>query len=231
MTIDEMNYALSRLERLLDDLRTFDPHTVKDRDDPDIGVLENSIDNFLAVTFGHGTREYNLYVKAKEIDTAPLIGPPDPMLGIGSSVPLDEVIQGLIRGKERAIKILKGIKKNLNEEIKLASPENFDKEEKDVHTNPSSREVFIIHGTNHGTRDKVARFLEKLELSPIILEEEANKGRTIHQKFRDLSQVAFAVALFTPDDLGSPADNPASRKPRARQNVVYELVFFGQIRR
>ena len=35
-----------------------------------------------------------------------------------------------------------------------------------------------------------------------------------------------AVVLFTPDDVGGPADESASMRPRPRQNVVYELGFF-----
>lgn len=219
LTVDDMKNALSRLERRLDDLTAFDPGAVKDRNDPKIKVLENSIDDFLTGTFGYGTVEYKRYATATIIDTAPI--------GFGHPIPMAKVVQGLHHGKEKAIGILKGIQRNFEEEIELAAPENFDKEKKEVHANPKSREVFIIHGTDHGTRANVARFMEKLELSPIILDEAANKGRTIHQKFRDHSRVAFAVALFTPDDVGRPADNSAPMKPRPRQNVVYELVPYG----
>ena len=218
LTVDDMRNALSRLERRLDDLRAFDPDKVKNRDDPKIRVLGNAIDDFLTGTFGYGTVEFKRYATAKIIDTAPI--------NFGHPIPMAEVIQGLHHGKEKAIGILEGIQKNFEEEIELAAPEKFDEEKKEVHANPKTREVFIIHGTDHGTRAKVARFLEKLELSPIILDEAANKGRTIHQKFRDHSRVAFAVALFTPDDVGRPADDSAPTKPRPRQNVVYELGYF-----
>ncbi len=86
--------------------------------------------------------------------------------------------------------------------------------------------VFIVHGHDDGTKNTVARFIEKLGLQPIILHERPNKGRTIITKFREESAaVGFAVVLMTPDDVGRAAD-AVELKPRARQNVVFELGFF-----
>jgi predicted nucleotide-binding protein len=91
----------------------------------------------------------------------------------------------------------------------------------------NSRSVFVVHGRDSSTRDTLARFLEKLRLTPIILHEQPNKGRTIIEKFVDYSDVGFAVVLLTPDDRGGLfADPYESQKPRARQNVILELGFF-----
>lgn len=95
---------------------------------------------------------------------------------------------------------------------------------------PKTRTVFIVHGTDEASKEKVARFLEKLKLDYIILHEQPNKGRTIIEKFEDYSSVAFAVVLLTPDDIGSEmtdgvADG-AKMQMRARQNVVFELGYF-----
>ncbi len=96
------------------------------------------------------------------------------------------------------------------------------------HTKPIyPNRVFVVHGHDGGTRDTVARFLEKLSIECIILHEQPNKGRTIIEKFEDYSDVGFAVVLLTPDDKGGPADQPPQQQqPRARQNVVLELGFF-----
>jgi predicted nucleotide-binding protein len=91
---------------------------------------------------------------------------------------------------------------------------------------PSSRRVFIVHGHDDGIKETVARFLSKLDLEPVILHEQPNQGRTIIEKFENYSDVAFAVVLFTPDDIGHAAGKEADAKPRARQNVVLELGFF-----
>jgi predicted nucleotide-binding protein len=55
--------------------------------------------------------------------------------------------------------------------------------------------------------------------------EEPNKGRTIITKFREeATDIRFAVVLMTPDDSGGKVGSDS--KPRARQNVVFELGFF-----
>ena len=91
---------------------------------------------------------------------------------------------------------------------------------------PSSNKVFVIHGRDEGTRELVARFLEKLELKPVILQEQPSEGRTIIEKFEAHADAQFAVALLTPDDAGSLQDGRNNLKPRARQNVIFELGFF-----
>jgi predicted nucleotide-binding protein len=90
----------------------------------------------------------------------------------------------------------------------------------------NSRRVFVVHGHDDGLKETVARFLTKLDLEPIILHEQPNRGRTIIEKFEAHADVAFAVVLFTPDDMGYPAGKVGESKPRARQNVVLELGFF-----
>ena len=89
-----------------------------------------------------------------------------------------------------------------------------------------SNEVFIVHGRDEAAKHAVARFLEKLGLEPIILHEQANKGRTIIEKFEDYSLVGYAVVLLTADDVGKLASQEPKLSPRARQNVVFEWGFF-----
>ena len=95
-------------------------------------------------------------------------------------------------------------------------------------TNTSERtntnQVFLIHGRDQGTRETVARFLENLGLEPVILQEQPDQGRTIIEKFEQYAQANFAVALFTPDDVGGLAED--SLQPRVRQNVVFEFGYF-----
>ena len=86
--------------------------------------------------------------------------------------------------------------------------------------------IFIVHGRDESARETVARFLERLELEPVVLHEQPNEGRTIIEKFEDYAGVGFAVVLLTPDDLGALKDEKDNLKPRARQNVVFELGYF-----
>ena len=81
---------------------------------------------------------------------------------------------------------------------------------------PNSNQVFVVSGRDEGATDTVARFLETLELDPVILREQPNEGRTIIEKFEDYAQVRFAVVLCTPDDVGALAAERSQLKPRPR---------------
>ena len=92
--------------------------------------------------------------------------------------------------------------------------------------NQSARDVFVVHGRDAALKETVARFLALLDLNPIILHERANAGRTLIEKFVDNSNVAFAVVIMTPDDLGFLAGHSNEQESRARQNVIFELGYF-----
>ena len=87
--------------------------------------------------------------------------------------------------------------------------------------------VFVVHGHREAFKEQVARFLDAVtDLAPVILHEQANNGRTIIEKFEDhASKAAFAVVLLTGDDDGR-VRGSGEQRPRARQNVVFELGFF-----
>jgi len=92
---------------------------------------------------------------------------------------------------------------------------------------PSSCKVFVVHGHDNEAKESTARFLDRLGLEPVILHEQASSGRTIIEKFETYSgDIAFAVVLLTPDDVGYSRNGPKEPKPRARQNVILELGYF-----
>ncbi len=89
--------------------------------------------------------------------------------------------------------------------------------------NSASINVFIVHGHDRAARAEVARFVNQVGLHSVILEEQPSAGLTVIEKFeRDSAKAAAAVVLLTPDDLGK-AKDAEDLKPRARQNVVFEL--------
>lgn len=85
--------------------------------------------------------------------------------------------------------------------------------------------IFIVHGHNTAIQQSVARTIEKLGLTPIILHEQPNAGKTVIEKFESHSNVGFAIILLTDDDEGK-AKTELDLKKRARQNVVLELGYF-----
>lgn len=98
--------------------------------------------------------------------------------------------------------------------------------EKKIRKSDATDKVFIVHGHNEAVKEKVARFVEHLKLKPIILHEQADKGRTIIEKFEANSEdVNFAIVLLTADDSGK-ANKETNFKQRARQNVIFEMGYF-----
>jgi hypothetical protein len=98
---------------------------------------------------------------------------------------------------------------------------NLDKKDEKIISN----KVFIVHGHNDGIKLEVAQALNKLGLVPIILHEQKSENRTIIEKIEANSDVKFAIVLLTDDDEGK-SIKESDLKPRARQNVIFEMGYF-----
>jgi predicted nucleotide-binding protein len=97
----------------------------------------------------------------------------------------------------------------------------------------SETAVFVVHGHEEQIKEKVVRQLETAGGHPVkVLHEQADEGKTLIEKFeRHASLSGFAVILLTPDDLGAKASDIEKAatdglRPRARQNVIFELGYF-----
>ena len=91
-----------------------------------------------------------------------------------------------------------------------------------MNVKPQSK-VFIAYGHDNETKTAVAKFVETLGLKPTVLDREPSKGQTVIDKFDEqVDKAGFAIVLLTPDDVGS-SKTTGERKPRARQNVIFEL--------
>ena len=86
----------------------------------------------------------------------------------------------------------------------------------------SNHKVFIVHGRDTLLRTQVENVLRALGLEPIILQEQANIGKTIIEKIEECTDVGFGIVLYTPCDEGRLKSEDGELKPRARQNVVLE---------
>lgn len=94
-------------------------------------------------------------------------------------------------------------------------------------------DVFVVHGHDEAAKLTMVNFVKTFNLNPIILDEKANEGQTIIEKFEaHAGEAGYAIILLTPDDVGAAKDNANDLKPRARQNVILELGYFmGQLGR
>jgi predicted nucleotide-binding protein len=134
---------------------------------------------------------------------------------------VQEVVQGLTRGKEQAIELLNRAIEALEDKITDLGIS----QEPAVDSAEFSKDVFIVHGHDDPAKMEVARLIERAGLNVKILHEQPNEGRTIIEKFERYAGLAgFAVVLLTPDDVGG-ADRERLR-PRARQNVIGEMFWF-----
>jgi hypothetical protein len=92
--------------------------------------------------------------------------------------------------------------------------------------------IFLVHGHDTNLRELVENRLHRWirNINVVVLAQEANRGRTIVQKFMEHANKSdFAVVIATPDDEGR-AVGTSALKPRARQNVVFEMgYFFGKL--
>lgn len=213
LSVEEMKAGLTKIGRRISELDSFDFSTVHERADANISALTKKINSTLQEILGVDSIEYNEYC-ISSMDTLPYI--------VGSRWSPQEIQAGYKKGFQRALAKLTTLREVFEERIGDSS------EQPPLQTlRTPGRKIFIVHGHDNGLKETVARFLTRLLLDPVILHEKPNEGRTIIEKFEKHSDVDFAVALFSPDDLAHSVSAPqSSAKHRARQNVVLELGFF-----
>jgi predicted nucleotide-binding protein len=118
----------------------------------------------------------------------------------------------------------------------------------------SSKNIFIVHGSDHKPVNELKTMLKEFGLDPLVLHEQASGGLTLAEKLEKYAgKVGFAFVILTPDDVGGQkeeirkklgADLPflqrpiaifgpqvidnilKSFEPRARQNVIFEMGYF-----
>jgi predicted nucleotide-binding protein len=126
------------------------------------------------------------------------------------------------KGKNETVNLID----TMLEDLELSQSEVGTRMASDTTPELSDR-VFVVHGHDDGMKVEVARVLERLGLTPVVLHEQPDKGRIIVEKFTDYSDVGFAVVLLSPDDTAYTSNaSPSDARLRARQNVVFELGYF-----
>jgi predicted nucleotide-binding protein len=66
-----------------------------------------------------------------------------------------------------------------------------------------NRKIFIVHGHDHGLLGDVEHYLESLNLKPIVLNKQADLGKTIIEKVEHyVALTSFAIVILTKDDFG-----------------------------
>jgi len=143
------------------------------------------------------------------------------LISINSDNNNQNIIYNLKNEIFNKISVLNAIKEN----FVYIEKKNNSPEKKSIN-NIKSNKIFIVHGRDDGAKEATARFIEKLDLQPVILSEQPNFCYTVMEKFeKHADESDFAIVLFTPDDIGG-LQSEEEQKNRARQNVIFELGYF-----
>jgi len=206
-----MTLGIERLQRRISEVEALDPSSLE-KWSPSVSALQASIDESLSRLFGHGTVEYERY--RKTVNWA------EDIPSLGADTPLEQYRQDVAKGKMEVFVMLREAVATLQEDLQELQPDMTPKPAQSA----DNRKVFIVHGHDDAVREAVARFLQSAGCEPIILNEQANKNRTVIEKIEANHDVRFAVVLLTPDDEG--AKKGEALQSRARQNVLLELGYF-----
>lgn len=202
--------ALKRLNRLLEeipDVRFAGPRSAK------ASTWEGSVKIVLSEFYGENS------VVAKQFSAiwfAPGMYYP--------GQPESEFVTALNSGLDQATGFLESRISDLQDQI---GPRGTTFSASSYTQSSDSRKVFVVHGHDLGNKETVARFLERLDLDPIVLHEQSDQGRTIIEKFEaHASDVGCAVVILTSDDVAAARSKPDEKELRARQNVILEFGYF-----
>lgn len=208
--------GIDKLHDRISELEAFDLNSVRQGSTPELRGLEVAVKRTLVKCFGEDTSTFKDLQSASLLSYHPRIWttgspPPDFAARIGKNI-------------KRAIELLRQGQRALEEDLSDFEHEQKPEPDNDVAIESLSRRIFVVHGHDDGSREMVARFLEKVGFEAIILHEQANQGRTVIEKVEAHGDVGFAVVLLTPDDEGCVKGGTPG--PRARQNVILELGYF-----
>lgn len=203
---------MPQADELLTDLRT----RVGDlalRDFAGLDAVKRKLDMVLRRTFGE---ESDYRAQLKRIRFSPNIAPVDESYKNASWLGGISSLTNLIDTAKDEL-LLFSVEPVSDAEVPAASEVGAD--------GSSQPTIFLVHGHDDRAKSEVARFIEKLGGAVVILHEQANRGRTLIEKFeQESSGASFAVVLLTADDIGGAIDDVQEK--RARQNVVFELGYF-----
>jgi len=196
LSADDLDRGVAKLHRRLDDIQKLKTDGVR----WDAGrkrAVETEVRETIREVFGPRSPEFRDFEHFEIDKGGSFIG--------GSN---EEYQRCFLDGIPPALELLQGLIARLEERKEDLAP--LSGSAATTGSNGSSRRVFVVHGRDDAAKESAARFLAQLDL----------------EKFERYADVAFAVVLLTPDDLGASRDAPQEGKSRARQNVIFELGFF-----
>jgi predicted nucleotide-binding protein len=173
-------------------------------DTPEFNAWSNEVIRWLKKIYGENSHEVKSFEEIQFFDAEVAI--------FDGKFVNDQIYQD---GLQQAILYLKDYLNDVEEEKTATNKKAV----------ANKKEIFVVHGRNEGIKAEVSNFLRKVDIKPIILHEQVNKGKTVIEKFEEYSNVDFAIVLFTADDTGKFKEDE-EYELRARQNVIFEAGYF-----
>jgi predicted nucleotide-binding protein len=204
-----LDLALHRLQKLLDQIPEI---RSKGHDSPAISTWAGNVKIVLAELYGEGSL---IFREFRNIAFSPVV--------FSEGQPQSEFVKWFNSGLDEAKLFLESRASDLSEMVEQTNP----RATSSPTVRSDSRKIFVVHGHDHGKKEMVARFLGRLDLEPIILHEQADRGNTVIEKFEaHAADARCAVVILTADDVAHSKENPEQKDPRARQNVILEFGYF-----
>ncbi len=196
------------LEKYINEAKEFEKRNITSSD-PDFKSWNNSLLRFVEKKYGKNSKTYDDFSK-RTYSLSFFFG----------DTPESEHINAY---KDDMSITRRDLEKLLEEEKMFNDELNVS----DIKKNNKSKKVFIVHGRDDSKKYEVKGFLHELGLEPIILHQQVNGGKTIIEKIeKNSDDIACAIVLFTPDDIGKLKDSDEELRTRARQNVIFEAGYF-----
>ena len=131
---------------------------------------------------------------------------------------------GVSKQEQAKLREITNASDNLLRKVKLllSPPKSYT-----VNNQVRSNQIFVVNGNDNELKQEVIQTLEKLEVEPINLTEEANSKNKLITKVSEHPNVSFAVVLVSPDDIAHSKEKTADESSyQATQNVIFELGYF-----
>jgi len=214
-TLSEIDAGIRKLRKRIEEVQALDPRQVA-YDDARVATVASNIRETIREVFGTNSPEYHEHRHHQIWHGS---------RGIILDGDTSNFQQQFAEGIPQSVTTLTGLIARLEEKREDIFTSVTSSKPADAAL-PTNRRVFVVHGHDEEAKLATARFLEQLQLEPVVLSEKPNEGRTIIEKFEHHSDVSYAIVLLTPDDMAFPADDSTAQRPRARQNVILELGYF-----
>jgi hypothetical protein len=175
LTITEMRRGIERLQERIAEIGAFNVASMTSTHPPEITGLQVAVKNTLVRIFGEDTADFRRFSNACELQW-------QATWAMGNYPALSDYQDGIRAKISHSLAILGQAIRTLEEEIADAS-QTIAPESTQATPKPDLSKVFVVHGHDDGARHAMARFLEKIELEAIILQEQPDQGLTIIEKF------------------------------------------------